>query len=66
MAASVGDRIVIESERAGQPGRSGLVEQVLGVNPLRMRVRWDDGRTSILAPSGGAARFTRAAKKRTR
>jgi hypothetical protein len=66
MAASVGDRIVIESERAGQPGRSGRVEQVLGENPLRMRVRWDDGRTSILAPSAGTAQFTRATRRQTR
>jgi hypothetical protein len=66
MAASVGDRVVIESEKVGQPGRSGVVEEVLRENPSRLRVRWDDGRTSIIAPSAGAARFTRARRRATR
>jgi hypothetical protein len=43
MAASAGDRVLIESEKVGQSGRSGIVEEVLGENPSRMRARWDDG-----------------------
>jgi hypothetical protein len=57
MAVSVGDRIVVESEKVGQQSRTGVVEQVLGEDPQRLRVRWDDGRTTILSPSSGAARF---------
>jgi hypothetical protein len=55
MRAHVGDRIVVESERAAQPGRAGVIEEVLKDDPVRVRVRWEDGHTSILAPSAGAA-----------
>jgi uncharacterized protein DUF1918 len=64
MAASVGDRIVVESEKVGQQSRAGVVEQVLQEHPT-MRVRWDDGRTTILSPSSGAARFTRREQEAT-
>jgi hypothetical protein len=37
---------------------------VLQEHPPRLRVRWDDGRTTILSPSSGAARFTNESKKR--
>ena len=57
----VGDRVLIESERAGQTGRSGVVEDVLSEQPQRLRVRWDDGRTSIFAPSAGVARISETA-----
>jgi hypothetical protein len=53
--AQPGDRIVVESERAAQPGRAGVVEEILCEDPTRVRVRWDDGHTSILTPSAGAA-----------
>ena len=33
MRAHAGDRIVIESERAGQPGRTGVIEQILSEPP---------------------------------
>jgi hypothetical protein len=57
MRADVGDRITVESERAAQHGRAGVIEEVLGENPPRFRVLWDDGRTSIFAPAAGAARI---------
>lgn len=56
MRAHAGDRIVIESERAAQPGRSGVIEAVLADDPPRYRVRWDDERVSVLCPQAGAAR----------
>jgi Domain of unknown function (DUF1918) len=59
----VGDKITIESERAHQSGRAGLVEEVLSEQPQRLRVRWDDGRTSIFAPAAGAARFETTANR---
>ena len=55
MDAGVGDRIVVESEQAAQSGRAGVIEEVLAQDPPRFRVRWDDGRTSIFAPSAGVA-----------
>jgi hypothetical protein len=53
----VGDRISVESERAGQPPRAGTVEEVLGEAPDRLRIRWDDGRSTVLVPSAGSARI---------
>jgi Domain of unknown function (DUF1918) len=64
MTAAVGDRIVVESERAGQQGRVGVVEEVSSGNPPRYRVRWDDGHTSTLAPAAGAVRIERSAKRK--
>ena len=64
MDAGVGDRIVVESERAAQSGRAGVIEEVLAHDPPRFRVRWDDGRTSIFAPSTGVARIERRALKK--
>ena len=57
MKAHAGDRIVVESERVEQPPRTGVVEEVVQENPPRLRVRWDDGRTSVFAPAAGAARI---------
>lgn len=64
MTAHVGDRIVVESERALQPSREGVIEEVLREDPPRVRVRWDDGHESILTPAAGAARIV-ATKKRS-
>jgi Domain of unknown function (DUF1918) len=52
----VGDRIVVESEHVGRPAREGVIEEVLMATLPRYRVRWDDGHTSIISPSAGAAR----------
>ena len=59
MNAAVGDRIVVESERPAKPGRAGVIEEVLEEDPARFRVQWDDGRSSIFAPSAGVARIER-------
>ena len=58
MGVHVGDRIVVESERAALPSRAGVIEEVLQEDPSRVRVRWEDGHTSILAPSAGVATIT--------
>jgi Domain of unknown function (DUF1918) len=57
VSVHVGDRIRIESKRAGQSGRAGLIEEVLSEQPQRLRVRWEDGRTSIFAPGRGRRTF---------
>ena len=59
MDARVEDRIVVESERAAQSARAGVIEEVLSQDPPRYRVRWDEGRTSIFVPSAGVARIER-------
>ncbi len=57
MKAHVGDRIIVESERVAQPGRAGVIEEVLQEDPPRYRVRWDDGRETIFVPAAGVARI---------
>ncbi len=66
MEAAVGSRIVVEAEKAAQSARSGVIEEILQVQPPRFRVRWDDGRTTIIAPAAGAARVERAKRGRGR
>jgi len=44
---------------ADEAARCGVIEEVLQVQPPRYRVRWDDGRTSIITPASGAARIER-------
>jgi hypothetical protein len=57
MIGNVGDTVVIEAERADATGRRGVIEVVLQEQPPRYQVRWEDGHTSILAPSAGSARI---------
>jgi hypothetical protein len=64
MKAQAGDLIVVESERVTQPVRRGVIEEVLHEEPPRLRVRWDDGHTSIFTPSAGAARIEKRKKAR--
>jgi hypothetical protein len=66
MIGKVGDTLVIESERADATGRSGVIEEVLREQPPRYQVRWEDGHTSILAPSAGSARIERKRRSRTK
>jgi hypothetical protein len=37
-----------------------LIEELLCEDPVRVRVRWDDGHTTVLTPSAGAASITPA------
>ena len=60
MKAKVGDRIVVESEKVGQSTRTGIVEEVLAPDPPRLRVRWEDGHSSVFAPTAGAAKIEAA------
>ena len=61
MGPKAGDRIVVESERVSQSPRSGVIEEVIREDPPRVRVRWDDGHESVLAPKDGAAEIKRGA-----
>jgi len=63
MSGKVGDRIVIESERVGQPVREGEILEIIEAEyGTRYRVRWDDGHESTVRPSAGSARIVSAAK----
>jgi hypothetical protein len=64
--AQIGDAIVVESERAMQTGRRGVIEEILQDTPLRCRVRWDDGRESIFVPQAGSTRIEAKKKPRSR
>jgi Domain of unknown function (DUF1918) len=66
LGVQIGDRLRVESERAGQAGREGIVEEVLSEEPKRLRVRWEDGHESIFVPSAGVVQIEAAPKKRTR
>ena len=57
MKAKVGDAIVVESERAAQTGRRGVIEEILQDDPLRCRVTWEDGRETIFVPQAGSTRI---------
>jgi hypothetical protein len=66
MAASAkkGDRITVDSQKAGEPAREGtileIVEHEYGTS---YRVRWDDGHESTVRPTPGTVHTAKA--KRT-
>ncbi|HET7421286.1 MAG TPA: DUF1918 domain-containing protein [Candidatus Dormibacteraeota bacterium] len=63
--ARVGDRVILESEQVGKPGREGQILEILGAgNSVHYRVRWDDGHESTFFPSAGSVRILHTAKKR--
>ena len=66
MKGQVGAVIVVESERATQSARRGVIEEVLREDPPRFRVHWDDGRETILSPAAGVARIDESAGARSR
>ena len=58
MAARIGDRIVIESEKVGQAAREGEILEVIEASyGIRYRVRWDDEHESTIRPTAGSARI---------
>jgi uncharacterized protein DUF1918 len=61
MAAKQRDRIVIDSDKAGQPAREGEILEVIEASyGTRYRVAWDDGHESTIRPAGGTARVIHA------
>jgi hypothetical protein len=55
-----GDRLVIEPNKVGMPARGGVVEEVIAADPPRYRVRWDDGKVSLVSLGGAAMRVERS------
>jgi Domain of unknown function (DUF1918) len=66
MTGQIGDRVVVEPKGVDQPGRVGVIEEVLQEEPARYRVRWDDGHTSIIVPASGSIRIETAKVKAPR
>jgi hypothetical protein len=66
MTGQTGDKIVLmgKSKKARAPERSGVIEDVLDAGQPRYLVRWDDGRSAVIAPAPGSVRIEPAPKKR--
>jgi hypothetical protein len=64
MTAKSGDRILMlgKIKRANPNERAGVVEDVLSDDPPRYVIRWDSGRSTVLAPLPGAIRVEPAKK----
>lgn len=56
MDVTVGDVIVVESNKVGQPARQGVVREIVHHEPLQLRVAWEDGHESVFVPHGGSLR----------
>ena len=59
MTARVGDRIVMraKTKRLAPSRRAGTIVEVLDPDQPRYRVRWDDGRETVIAPLGESVRI---------
>jgi hypothetical protein len=57
MSAHVGDRLTVSSNRVGQPAQEGEIVEVSsgGGGRERYRVRWSDGRESVVFPGSDAS-----------
>jgi hypothetical protein len=63
MPTKLHERIIVESEKVGQPAREGDVLEVIEASyGTRYRVAWDDGHESTIRPSAGSARIVPAGK----
>jgi hypothetical protein len=67
MAANVGDRIVMESNKVGMAVRRGEILEVIEheIRP-EYRVRWDDGHETGIRPYAGTFNIETAARKSKR
>jgi Domain of unknown function (DUF1918) len=60
-AAGYGDLIFIDSPKVGSPAREGeILEVIQGEVSVSYRVRWADGRQTLITPSLGVARIVTA------
>jgi Domain of unknown function (DUF1918) len=67
MVGKTRDRIVVESEKVGQPAREGeILEVIEAPYGTRYRVIWDDGHESTIRPAAGSAKVIPASKPRSK
>jgi hypothetical protein len=59
-----GDRVVMRArtKRIAPAARQGTIVEVLNADQPRLMVRWDDGRTTMIAPLGDSIRIEPAKK----
>jgi hypothetical protein len=66
MAVKQRDRIVVDSDKAGQPAREGEILEIIEAEyGTRYRVAWNDGHESTIRPAGGTAHVIQAKPKST-
>lgn len=59
--ANKGDRISVDSHKAGDPAREGTILEVIEREyGTSYRVRWDDGHESVFRPTAGTLHPIRA------
>ena len=59
-AAAKGDRISVDSQKAGEPAREGTILEVIERDyGTRYRVRWDDGHETTFRPTAGTVHTVR-------
>jgi hypothetical protein len=64
MALQVGDTVEQQARSTEQPGRIGVIEEVLRGDPSpRYRIRWNDGRESVYTPAAGSLHKVAAASE---
>jgi hypothetical protein len=65
MAAQVGDRIIVTSQKVGRAAREGEILEIIEASyGTRYRVHWDDGQESTIRPAAGSARTAPPAERR--
>jgi hypothetical protein len=65
MAFEVGTTVVAHAQSTSRAPRPGVIEEVLRGEPApRYRVRWDDGRESILTPASGQLQPARGRRRK--
>jgi Domain of unknown function (DUF1918) len=51
---AVGDRVEQQARSTARAGRAGEIKEIVHADPTpRYRIRWDDGRESVYAPTDG-------------
>jgi hypothetical protein len=64
--ARKGDRISVDSQKAGEPARQGTILEVVQHDyGTSYRVAWDDGHESTFRPTAGTVHTARPVKQKT-
>jgi len=64
IAAQIGDRIIVASQKIGRAAREGGIREIIEASyGTRYRVRWDDGQESAIRPAAASARTTQPAER---
>ena len=63
VSAKKGDRIAVDSQKAGEPAREGTILEIIEHEyGTSYRVRWDDGHESTFRPTAGTVHTARASR----